>query len=481
MNANRKNLGMGLMRSILILLAAIVFWTCKTEQRKFGQDADGLELPLQQGPLMLPAWAINANIYEVNVRQFTEEGTLEAFSAHLPRLQEMGVKILWFMPVQPIGKEKRKGSLGSYYSIADYTAVHEDYGTLEDFKKVVKQAHDLGMYVILDWVANHTAFDHPWTKEHRDWYVIQADTIRHPYDNEGKPTDWYDVADLNYDNEDMRSAMIESMLFWIREADIDGFRCDVAGFVPLDFWATARKALDEVKPVFMLAEWEYEPEHFNVCFNVNYGWHFHHIMNEIAQGKKSVSAIDSFLAHHDTIFPIHYIQMYFTSNHDENSWNGTASERLGALEDALTVLAFTFQGMPLLYSGQESGETKRLAFFEKDAIEWGDFAKAEFYKLLLDLKKNNKALWNGPFGGKIRRLKTGDKVFAFERKKDGDAVVIAVNLSGEAQLVPLDIHYHGIRNAVTGDRYDIHEGDVFNLPAYGFLILSGEEYTGGHH
>jgi glycosidase len=468
-------------RLILGALALVLLISsCSSEKREIGQE-EKAEIPLQQGPLLMPSWAINANIYEVNVRQYTPEGTLQAFATHLPRLKEMGVDILWFMPVQPIGKEKRKGSMGSYYSISDYVAINPEFGTMDDFKAVVKQAHDLGMYVILDWVANHTAFDHVWAKEHPDWYIRQADTIRHAYDNDGKPTDWYDVADLNYDNAGMRQAMIESMQFWLREADIDGFRCDVAGFVPTDFWGAARKALDEVKPVFMLSEWEYEPEHFNVCFNMNYGWHFHHILNELAAGKKNAASIDSFLIHQDTTFPEHYFQMHFTSNHDENSWKGTAGKRMGAAEDALTVLAFTLTGMPLLYSGQESGETKQLAFFEKDQIEWGNFSRAAFYEKLLKLKKENKALWNGPFGGKVRRINAGNEVYAFERQKDGDAVVVAVNLTNQAQLVELNTHYHAIVDVVSGKSYDIHEGEVFNLPPNGYLILSGKEYTGGHH
>ncbi len=474
-NPTKHLLALGIFALLLFAGAS-----CSSDQRKLGED-DKAEIPLQQGPLKMPAWAINANIYEVNVRQYTPEGTLNAFASHLPRLKEMGVDILWFMPIQPIGVEKRKGTMGSYYSISDYTTINPEFGTLDDFKSVVKQAHDLGMYVILDWVANHTAFDHVWAKNHPDWYMRQADTIRHAYDNDGNATDWYDVADLNYENAEMRQAMIESMLFWIREADIDGFRCDVAGFVPTTFWTDVRKALDEQKPVFMLSEWEDAPEHFDICFNMNYGWHFHHILNELASGKKTASAIDSFLTHKDTIYPEHFFQMHFTSNHDENSWKGTTSQRMGAAEDAMTVLAFTLSGMPLVYSGQESGETKQLAFFEKDQIEWGNYSKASFYQKLLALKKENKALWNGPFGGKARRINAGEAVYAFERQKDGDAVVVAVNLSGEAQLVELNTHYHAMKDVFSGQTYDIHEGEVFNLPAHGYIVLSGKEYTGGAH
>jgi alpha-amylase len=462
-------------------LAAVIWAGCSGERQVDQHHHHDDGLPLVQGPLQLPSWAMNANIYEVNVRQYTPEGTFQAFEEHLPRLKEMGVDILWFMPIYPISEVKRKGSLGSYYAIADYSAVNPEFGTLEEFKSLVQKIHDMGMYVILDWVPNHTGWDHAWITEHPDWYMQQSDTIRHPYDESGNATDWFDVADLDYSNEAMRAAMINEMKFWLQEADVDGYRCDVAGFVPVDFWAEARKALDEVKPVFMLAEWEGEPEHFNVCFNANYGWSFHHLLNQLAKGEKNANDVMEHLASLDIKFPEHYFQMHFTSNHDENSWNGTASERMGAAEDALTVLAFTVPGIPLIYSGQEAGETKRLAFFDKDEIDWSNLEKSTFYRKLLEVKKKNRALWNGPFGGKMKRVNSGEGILAFERQKDGDAVLVMINLTDESQKTSIKTHYHHIKDIFTGNEYDIHDDEEFELGPYRFMILSGEEYTGGHH
>jgi alpha-amylase len=472
---NKLTQGIFLFTIISLLIA------CAPKEKEVVAVEEKEDLPLMQGPLSLPSWAINANIYEVNIRQYTPEGTINAFAAQIPRLKEMGVDILWIMPVQPISKKNRKGGLGSPYSIANYTAVNPDYGTMDDFKKMVETAHSNGMRVILDWVANHTGFDHAWTTEHPDWYKMNGDTIRHAHDNEDKPTDWYDVADLNYDNAEMRTAMMNEMAFWVSDADLDGFRCDVAGFVPTDFWAALRPKLDSIKPVFMLAEWEDIPEHFDVCFNMNYGWSFHHMLNDLANGKKNANQLDSFLQAKNAKFPEHYFQMHFVTNHDENSWKGTTKERMGEAADAMTVLAFTLEGMPLIYSGQESGETKKLSFFEKDSIDWGNYEKAEFLKTLLLLKKNNKALWNGPFGGKARRLNTGEGVYAFERQKDGDAVVVLINVTNKPQTTSINSHYHALKNAFTGATIDIHEGDSFDLPPYGYFVLSGQEYSGGAH
>lgn len=230
----------------IICLVILLAMNCKTDTSR------EVEKKVPSGPaisnVITPEWVKNAVIYEVNVRQYTPEGTFNAFTEHLPRLKTLGVDILWFMPVNPIGVKNRKGPLGSYYSVKDYTAVNPEFGTMEDFRRLVEQVHEQGMYAIIDWVPNHTAWDHRWTKEHPDWYK---------QDEKGEfvsPFDWTDVIQLDYDNEEMRQEMIEEMIFWIRESDIDGYRCDVAHMVPVDFWDEARKELDKVKPVFMLAE-----------------------------------------------------------------------------------------------------------------------------------------------------------------------------------------------------------------------------------
>lgn len=394
------------------------------------------EVAAYQHPL--PEWAKNATIYEVNIRQYTPEGTINAFASHLPRLKKMGADILWIMPVQPIGTLNRKGPLGSYYSISDYTAVNPEFGTLDDFKALVDSAHKMGMYVILDWVANHTAFDHVWTQSHPNFYTHNEDgSISVARDNEGKLTDWTDVADLNYDNMAMRRAMINDMKFWLTAANIDGFRCDVAGFVPHSFWQQAVPALDSAKKdLFMLAEWE-DPALHDV-FNMTYGWEFHHYLNLIAKGDTGTEVLDRYFAKLDTTYPDNAIRMFFTTNHDENSWNGTVFERMPVAHKAFFTLCATYpQGMPLVYSGQEAALNKRLRFFDKDTISWTDTSLVHFYTKTLWLKKNHPALENGK-GGTFERLDVGNpNVYAFKRQANSETLLVYLNFTSEDQAYSL--------------------------------------------
>jgi len=380
-----------------------------------------------------PDWAKNATIYEVNIRQFTPEGTFKAFESHLPRLKKMGVDILWLMPIHPIGVENRKGGLGSYYAISDYKAVNPEFGTLDDFKKLVKSAQSQGMKIIIDWVANHSSPDNVWVQQgHKDWYTL--DSLGNLQPTIG--TDWWDVADLNYDNKEMRKEMIASMKYWLTEANIDGFRCDVASWVPIDFWVEARKELDATKKVFMLAEAEELEMH--QAFDMTYGWHLHHVMNEIAQGKKDVQEIYKYAK--ENKHPKSEYRMHFTSNHDENSWNGTEMERMGEARFAFAVFAATFEGMPLVYNGQETSLDKRLKFFEKDTIDWLKMDLVPFYTKLLQLNRSNKALWNGTNGGDVKFISAADekKVLVFSREKDGNKVLVMINMSGNDQKVKLN-------------------------------------------
>lgn len=370
-------------------------------------------------------WTENAVIYEVNVRQYTEEGTFNAFAEQLPRLQKMGVDILWLMPIHPIGEKNRKGSLGSYYSIKDYKGVNPEFGNLEDFKSLVDKAHDLGMYVILDWVANHTAWDHHWMETNPEYYELNE---------EGEmfaPYDWSDVVSLEYNNEDMREEMLEAMKYWVEEADIDGYRCDVASEVPTDFWNKVRVELDDIKPVFMLAESE-ETDILENAFDANYGWEFHHIMNSVVKGEKGKKDILEYFKKEKKNTPSRAYKMYFITNHDENSWNGTIEERLGPAADAMSIMTFTLDCMPLIYSGQESANTKRLAFFEKDLIKWRNYSKINFYQKLAFFKHKYPALWNGQHGGTFKSIESNnDHVLAYSREKDGNEVLVMINLSGE--------------------------------------------------
>jgi alpha-amylase len=382
-----------------------------------------------------PAWSRHAVIYEVNVRQYTPEGTLAALQRHLPRLRQLGVDILWLMPVQPIGRKNRKGALGSYYAIADYTAVNPEFGTEADFKSFVNAAHRQGMKVILDWVANHTAFDHPWTTQHKDYYVTRADgTIINARDNEGHDTDWTDVAELNFDNAGLRRAMINDMRWWLDRTGLDGFRCDVAGGVPTDFWVDARRELAKTRPdLFLLAEAE-DPR-IHAAFDMTYAWQLHHLLNDIAQGKKSTAVLDGYFAMDDSLFGGDAYRMTFTSNHDENSWNGTEFERMGANHQPAFVLNATSQrSMPLLYAGQEVSMKKRLRFFEKDTVDWSGPSLARFYRSVFDLKHGQAALANGAWGGAQTPLRTdgGDRVYAYTRTKGANTVLVALNFGDTA-------------------------------------------------
>lgn len=378
-----------------------------------------------------PDWSKNATIYEVNVRQYTPEGTFKAFEKHLPELKALGVKILWFMPINPIGVKNRKGTLGSYYSISNYKTINPEYGTLDDFKELVKKAHQMGMKVLIDWVANHTAWDNVWVKTHPDFYTK---------DSAGKfvppVKDWTDVIDLNYNNRKLWQHMVDAMIYWVKETNIDGFRADVAGMVPTAFWNYARKKLDKVKHVFMLAEWENEGLHKH-AFDMTYAWEIQHIMKEIYKGKMNVGNLDAYIAREKKRFNPKAYRMTFTSNHDENSWNGTVTERFGKAQRTFAIMTFLVKGMPLIYSGQEAGLNKRLRFFDKDTINWKKSDYREIYKTLVHLKLRNKALWNGIYGGEMQILKTNDNknIFAFVREKDGNKVIAIFNLSKKEKIV----------------------------------------------
>lgn len=441
----------------------------------------------------VPDWHKNANIYEVNLRHYTPEGTFSAFASHLPRLKRMGVDILWLMPIHPVSKEKRKGELGSPYAVGDYKAVNPDYGTMEDFKMLLDSIHALGMHCILDWVPNHTGWDNPWITAHPDWYTQDAEgNIIDPINQEtGESWGWTDVADLNYDNPDMRLGMIDAMRFWTKEVGVDGFRVDVAHSVPVDFWVQCSDSLYADGPVFLLAEAEVPALRNTGSFVMDYGWEMHHLLNEIARfqgANRGTSAslqqgnlveaaeeetelrtaldIDLLLAQKAREYDKGYA-MHFTSNHDENSWAGTEFERMGDGHKAFAVLTATFDGMPLIYTGMESAMDKQLAFFTKDEVPWGEFEYENFYRTLFHLKHINQALWNGKHGGELVKIQSGNdqNIYAFMREKNRDRVVVVINLSAETQA------YH-----LSGDQHWGVYSDAFN-PAGG-LVSVGSEFSG---
>jgi glycosidase len=350
-------------------------------------------------------WLNQATIYEVNLRQYTSDGTINSFKKKLPKLKELGVDILWFMPIQPIGIKNRKAVgdsfvedfpnpdyikyWGSPYSISDYKQVNPRYGTLSEFKELTKLCHELDIKVVLDWVANHTAWDNPWIIDHPEWYTHDSSgKITDPIGEDGKSWGWTDVADLNYDNDKMRKAMTDAMSFWIKECDIDGFRCDVAMEVPVDFWNEASKQLNQIKPIFMLAESEaHKPRMFDSAFDAYYGWEMHHVFNKLYAGELSASEIIRVINEKDSICGDHVFPMNFITNHDENSWNGTINERLGESWEAMAVLSYSLRGMPLIYSGQEVGLDHRLSFFEKDSIDWNKANGEDYFNLYKGLNK----------------------------------------------------------------------------------------------
>lgn len=453
------------------LITLVVLLGCRRVERPPNEPGAGevADTPFH------PAWSRTAVIYEVNVRQYTPEGTFAALQRHLPRLKNLGVDILWLMPVQPIGKKNRKGSLGSYYAIADYTAINPEHGTEADFKGFVDAAHAHGLKVILDWVANHTAHDHPWTAT-KAYYVLRPDgSISNARDNEGRETDWTDVAELNYDNADVRRAMIGEMRWWVDSMHVDGFRCDVAGGVPNDFWAEARRALEAAQPdLFMLAEAESPAMH--AFFDMTYGWELHHLLNDIAKGRRGTADLDRYFARQDSLYPADAFRMYFTSNHDENSWQGTEFERMGENhKPAFVVSATAERGMPLLYTGQEASLKKRLRFFEKDTVDWNGPSLANFYRSLFELKEREEALGNGASGGEQTALETngGSRVYAFTRTKGTSTVLVAVNFAdGEARVAYRGLQWPGdYTDWFDKRKMTLAANGILDIPAHGYRVL----------
>ncbi|MEE3188966.1 MAG: alpha-amylase family glycosyl hydrolase [Candidatus Neomarinimicrobiota bacterium] len=336
-----------------------------------------------------PEWSNNLTIYEVNLRQYTPQGTLRAFREHLPRLKSLGVGILWFMPIQPIGTVNRKGTLGSYYSVQDYYGINPDFGTLDEFKSLVNEIHELDMYVILDWVANHTAWNNPMASEHPEWYTKNDEGNFQPPPG----TNWDDVIDLDYSNNELRANMTAAMEYWVREVGIDGFRCDMAGMVPTDFWESVIPALQKIKPVFMLAEWD-DPELLENAFHADYNWGLYHVLKDIAAGEKEFSEIQEYYQTPPKSYPINAIRMNFLDNHDENSWGRNMISHFGQNLYPLVTMIFTLPGMPMIYSGQEAKSNKQLRFFDKDTIPWDDVPDSKFYQELINLRKVHKVFWN---------------------------------------------------------------------------------------
>jgi glycosidase len=426
-------------------------------------------------------WIKNNVVYEVNTRQFNSGGTFKSFMPEIPRIKALGVDVLWFMPVYPIGQLNRKGGLGSYYSIKNYHEINPEFGTMDDFKATVNAAHAQGMKVILDWVGNHTAWDHPWVTEHPDWYV---------HDSTGKivtPWDWTDVAQLNFKNPELRKAMIAEMQFWVKECNIDGFRCDVAFLVPRSFWEEARIALEKDKPLFMLAEMENNkdidpnpPGYMEKAFDAYYGWTLHSASADCAKGKITGREFVNKFTEARALFPAKAMMLSFLSNHDENTWNGTIEEKYADKWQVFSVLNYTLQNsLPLIYNGEEANNTKRLLFFEKDPItSWSDTSRYAWYRTMNHLKHTHPALQNGAWGAKEEVLKVtgGDEnIYAFRRTSEGQTVTVIVNLSGKQQWIQAvgDRTLDGTEKTYVKSPVMIkHIGQGMPLDAWGYAVIA---------
>ena len=474
---------------ISALLIGLAFVACKSEPK---QEEVTVETPKEIAPVndeMLET----AIIYEANIRQYSSEGTFNAFTKDIPELKQLGVKVIWLMPIFPISETKRKATggdfasliedeaerekmLGSYYAVSDFTEVNPEFGTKEDFRALLKTAHDNDMYVILDWVPNHTGWDHVWIKNHPEFYTKNAKgEITDPLNEDGEPVGWADVADLDYSNENLRNEMISDMKYWLSEEGVDGFRCDVAGSVPLDFWEQAIPQLRDTKEVFMLAEaWEPELLKANL-FDMAYAWDGHHMMNAIASGEKDASAFKDYLSKVETDYEDNDILMNFVTNHDENSWNGTIKERMGSNASAMTALSYTMPGMPLIYSGQEYDLDHRLKFFEKDSIPK---TKANMWPLLEklgQLKTENKALHGGKDAAKISILETSkpNAIIAFKREKAEDQLVYLANVSNNP--ITFTVQLEGVYvDEMTGKEITLAKDQEHTLKGNQYVIYTNK-------
>ena len=455
----------------IFALALLVFLqSCKLMPRNEGVNAEK-STPMN-GSFTTPTWVSQTTIYEVNLRQYTPAGTFNAFLLELPRLKELGVETLWFMPLTPIAQQNKKGTLGSYYACSDYTGINPEFGSIDDFKNLVSQAHAMGFKIIIDWVANHTGWDHKWTRKFPDYYLMDSTTGTF---NIASGMD--DIIELDYSNPSLRKAMISAMKYWVTEFDIDGFRCDLAFWVELGFWKEARAELDQLKPLFWFGEYdELEKPEYGEVFDASYTWTWMHRAKDFYQQKWAIDSLNSVLQRYDALGDS-TLRSWFTTNHDENSWNGTEYEKYGEMAKALAVFSMTWNGVPLIYSGQEIGNKKRIAFFEKDLFQKGPDAEqlTRLYKTLIQLKRKNPALEAGNINAVTHRIKTtaDDKVFCYLRKNGEHEVLVVLNLSAQN-----DLHFElkdslvkgRFTNVFSGAANDFSAASPFEMQAWEYLV-----------
>jgi glycosidase len=457
------------MRKILSLLAAA------TMLASCSQSGDWTPQPyatVQNAP-----WTKDAVLYQINTRQFTPEGTFAAAQKQLPRLKTLGIDIIWLMPIHPIGEKNRKGSLGSPYSVRDYYAVNPEFGTKADLKAFIDAAHGQGMHVILDLVANHTAWDNKLATEHPDWYEKD-------WKGDFRPTpwwDWSDIIDLDWSKPGVREHVGKAMEYWVRDFGIDGYRADVAGYVPLDFWENMRARLDKIRPVFMLAEWK-SSELQRKAFDATYAWDWHVTAKKVAKGQGNAMSFYEYYAEHESAWPRQSMRLTYLENHDSNAWEGTTRENFGPALEAFTALSYAGDGLSMVYNGQEACNQRRLEFFEKDPIDWKQGENCAYGRLLKDLiafRKANPALANGKWGAAMSKVDSDkpEQLFSWMRRKDGNVVVGLFNLSATPVSAKLaDDHAAGsYREFGTGETVTLKAGDSVALPAWGYRLLASNK------
>jgi len=426
------------------------------------------------GPFVAPDWVKQTTIYEVNLRQYTADGTILAFMQELPRLHELGVETLWFMPLTPIAKQNRKGGLGSYYACSDYVSINPEFGTEADFKQLVAKAHEMGFKIIIDWVANHTGWDHQWTKQFPEYYLKDTATGTFKI-----ASGMGDIIELDFSNPALRRAMIDAMKFWVTNFDIDGFRCDLAFWVEVEFWKEARAELAQLKPLFWFGEYDQlERPEYGQAFDASYTWTWMHRAKDFYQQQWPIDSLYAVLNEYDKA-ENPTLNVWFTTNHDENSWHGTEYQKYGEMAPALAVFSLTWNGVPLIYSGQEIGNRKPVLFFDKDLFEKGPDAEylKLFYSTLIQLKKKHPALRTGDPSCRTYRIKTTapDQVVAYLRKQGEKEVLVILNLSGQN-----DLHFDLIdplidgmyQNTFSGAANEFKPGTPFEMQAWEYLVYN---------
>ncbi len=455
-------------KKMLLLIFAIFFYACSNSKSVNSNQHN----TMISNKFKKANWINNTNVYEVNLRQYTTDGTFNAFAKELPRLKDMGVETLWFMPITPIAQKEMKGTMGSYYACSDYTAINPEFGSLDDFKKLVQQAHGMGFKVIIDWVANHTGWDHVWTKTHPEYF--EKDTSTNDFK---RASGMDDIIELDFTNADLRKAMIDAMSYWVTTCDIDGFRCDLAFWVELDFWMEARTELEKTKTLFWLAESDPidNPDYFK-AFDACYTWAWMHKTEDFYKKHLDKSILDSLLWQYNSVCGNNNIPLWFTTNHDENSWNGSEYEKYGDFAKALAVFSFTWNGMPMIYSGQELPNLKRLKFFDKDVINWtGKYELHDFFKTLLLLKKNNPALLAANTNVTTFLIKNNQEknILAYLRKNGNNEVLTFINCSKEPLTVTTNDEnlISSFKNIFSTTIQDFTQNKVIELEPWGFKVF----------